>query len=315
MSTNINLYDIYNRKRSKFGINDSDNFRDYFVGALNLTYSELNEKVFQANTLESISSFDDIIDERLASFTSLTFDNAAGGPDDAIQGREFWAVEWDLERTSDTNTFTETITDGSNVTLGITNGVFSVAGSSVIAIGTLPSADTFTVRFESSADGTALSVDGNAIELTYANGDAETSQAIGATVSAHVISGVTGYELLKTRFLTAGSLVYEFDMNFDSLKAATTDTLVDLINSFELVGLADPLVWYTRYIEPSTGLDFRYRSALEMGLDYHLQDGGQFGLEPEPERERKWYSRGIRSAREALAQNTTYVSPLNPTRG
>ncbi len=310
---NINLYDIYNRKRSKFGINDSTNFREYFVDALNITFSELNEKVFEAATLEPIGSFDDIIDERLASFTSLTFDPTADGADDAIESREFWSVEYDFERTSDTNGFTDTIDDdASNVVLSIANGVFSVVGDSVSATASLPSADTFTLRFESTMDGTALLIDGDAVGLTYTLGDAETSQGIGV-IASHIISGVSGYELLKTRFLTVGSLVYEFDLNFDSLKTATTDTLVDLIGSYELVGLPDPLVWYTRYIEPSTGLDFRYRSALEMGLDYHLQDGGQFGLEPEPERERKWYGRGIRSAREALSQQSTYTSPLNPS--
>jgi hypothetical protein len=47
-----------------------------------------------------------------------------------------------------------------------------------------------------------------------------------------------------------------------------------------------------------------------MGLDYHLQDGGEWALEPEPERERKWYGRGIKDARNIFQQTTTYTSPL-----
>jgi hypothetical protein len=124
------------------------------------------------------------------------------------------------------------------------------------------------------------------------------------------MNGVTGYVLNQTRFLSSATAIYDFFMNFDSLKTATTDTLVDAIGSYDLVGLPDPLVWETVYIEPSSGLSTRYKAVLDMGLDYHLQDGGEWALEPEPERERKWYGRGIKDARNIFQQTTTYTSPL-----
>jgi len=61
---NINLYDTYNKKRRKFGVNDSTRFQESFVEAVNLTYGEMNNLVFQANTLAPINSFDDVIDKR-----------------------------------------------------------------------------------------------------------------------------------------------------------------------------------------------------------------------------------------------------------
>ena len=50
---------------------------------------------------------------------------------------------------------------------------------------------------------------------------------------------------------------------------------------------------------------------MEYGLDWHLQDGGVWGLEDDGDREKKWYGRGIRSARNTNQQLTTYISPLN----
>jgi hypothetical protein len=306
---NINLYDAYNQKRRKFGLNDSARFRSSFVDAVNFSFSELNNLVFQAETLGSIGSFDDVIDERLASFTSMTFDTLA---DDAISGREFWSIEHTFERLSNTNGFTDTITDGAGtIILSITNGVFSIdgTGATVKATATIPDLDTFTLRFESTSEGTALLVNGDTVSLTYTDGDEDTTQSIGA-VTSRVMNGVTGYVLNQTRFLSSATAIYDFFMNFDSLKTATTDTLVDAIGSYDLVGLPDPLVWETVYIEPSSGLSTRYKAVLDMGLDYHLQDGNEWAIEPEAERERKWYGRGIKDARNIFQQTTTYTSPL-----
>lgn len=304
---NINLYQSYTSKRHKFGVNDTPRFRQSYLDAVNLTYSELNSDVFLSQVLQPVDSFDNIIDNRLAGFTTLTFDSLA---DSAIDNREFWSVEYDFERLSDTNTFTDTITDGvGTVVLSITNGVFSVVGAAVSATGTIPNLDTFKLRFESTSEGNALLVDGDTIALTYSTGSGETSQAI-TTVSAHVISAMTGYTLTRTRFLSSATAIYDFLLNNDSLKSATTDTLVDVIDSLELVGLADPLVWEVVYIEPSSGLDNQYLSPFNMGLDFHLQDGGEWAIEPEAERERKWYGRGIRNAKNIRQHNTTYVDPL-----
>jgi hypothetical protein len=299
---NINLYDIYNRKRNKFGILDSTNFQDYFVDSVNLVYSEYNEKVFEASALEPIGSFDDIIDTRLAKFTDITFDATS---DLAIGDRQFWSIEWDLERTSAINGITDTITDGSGpITLKVLNNIFSIVSSVITASATIPEADLYTIKFESNSKGTQLFVNGDEVGMTYTGGDAETAQPI-AVVASHVIDGASGFELLKTRFLTAGTLVYSFDINEETVATNLTDDVASYIGT--LTGQQ----WDTRYIEPSTSLDFRYRSSFEMGLDYHIQDGGQFGLEPESERERKWYGRGIRSAREVYSQQTPYISPLN----
>ena len=102
---NINLYDAYNKKRRKFGVNDSTRFQGSFVDAVNLTYGEINNLVFQADTLQPIGSFDDVIDNRLASFGTITFTAGVGQSNPAISDREFWSVEYDFERLSNTNTF------------------------------------------------------------------------------------------------------------------------------------------------------------------------------------------------------------------
>jgi hypothetical protein len=302
MMSNINLYEAYQRKIRKFGMSSSSaNFKDSFVDAVNLVYSELNEKVFESNALEPIESFDSIIDNRLANLTTMTFDSDANT---AMEGREFWAVEYEFERTSDTNTFTDTITVApDDVVMSITNGVASIVGSTVSASFTLPDVSIFTLRFESSPEGVKASVNGDIYGMTYTDGDANTTQAIG-TATAHVISAVTGYEFKRTRFFTEGTLLYEFLLN----EGGALTTVVDLIGAYTATLLAPD--WKIRYIEPSTSLDFRYRAPFEMGLDFHLQDGGQWALEPEAERERKWYGRGIRSARSTFQQLTPYINPL-----
>jgi hypothetical protein len=300
MPSNINLYDAYNQKRRKFGLNDSARFRSSFVDAVNFSFSELNNLVFQAETLGSIGSFDDVIDERLASFTSLTFDAPSNT---AIESREFWSAEWDFERLSDTNGFIDTIADdSSDVVLSISNGIFSIVGAAVSATGTIPDLDTFTMRFESTSEGTALLVDGDTVGLTYTFGDSDTPQAIGA-ITSHVISAVSGYTLNRTRFLSSATVLYDFLIN-----EGTGATLTDLVDAYEITIIGAG--WNTVYIEPSSGLSTRYKAILDMGLDYHLQDGGEWALEPEPERERKWYGRGIKDARNIFQQTTTYTSPL-----
>lgn len=295
----INLYELYKRTVRKFGISDYDTYRESFVDAVNLAYSELNEKVFEAATLEPIASFDDIIDTRLAAFNTITHVDS----DSAIQNREFWVAEYEVERTSFTNTLTDTITVGATtIVLSIANSVFSIVGDSVSATATLPEADSYEIAFESSKDGNTLMVNGDLVALTYASGDEESTVSLGE-VDSHVLSAVSGFEVLKMRFRSPETLIYQFDMNDDSA------TLVDDVASY--TATVDLGTWDTRYVEPSTPLDARYRSALSMGLDFHLQDGGQWGLEPEVERERKWYSRGISSAREVYSQITPYISPLN----
>jgi hypothetical protein len=221
----------------------------------------------------------------------------------AISDREFWAIEYDFERLSNTNTFIDTITDGTNITLSVTNGVFSiVCGATLSATGTIPDLDTFNLRFESTSDGNALLVNGDTVALTYTQGDAETSQAIG-TVTAHVVSAMTGYTLNRTRFLSSATAIYDFLIN-----EGTSDTLTDVIAGYTAT-LTDA-VWETVYIEPSSGLNELYLSPFDMALDYHLQDGGEWAIEPEVERERKWYGRGVKNATNTFQNTTTYTNPL-----
>jgi hypothetical protein len=269
----------------------------------------LNDQVFRNQTVGYIGSFDDVIDSRLFSMTTLSYDTTLATV--AMGEREFWSAQWDLERTSATNGMTDTIDDdASNVVLSIANGVFSIVGDAVSATGTLPITDeTFTLAFESSATGNVLTVNGASVDLTYTLGDAETTQAIGG-INSRVISALSGFFLLRVSFNSAGALINNFLLNEESLKTGETAILLDEVNAYEMTGVPDPLVWKTVYIEPSSGLDSQYRSPLDMGLDYHLQDGGEWAIEPESERERKWYTRGIPMARNILSNNTTYKGPL-----
>ena len=74
---NINLYEVYKSKLRKFGtLNDSDTWRNTFIDALNLVYAEYNEKVFESDTLEPLGSFDEIIDNRLSYFNTITFSDS-----------------------------------------------------------------------------------------------------------------------------------------------------------------------------------------------------------------------------------------------
>lgn len=284
----INLYQKYKDLIRKFGFMDSQRFRDSFVTAVNDVYSEFNEKVFEANTLSPISSFDDIIDNRLVKFTDITFDAA---PNEAIQNREFWTLEYELERTSETNGFSD-ITDG-GVSVVIANGVISVGAVSA----ELPSVDIYRISVSSSSEGLTVMVNDSSLITD------ENSVPLGA-VSSHVISGVSGFELLKTRFLTSESVVYCFDLNDEE------SPLLDDVNGFEAVITGDQ--WDTRYVEPTTGLDFRYSVPFSAGLQFHLQDGGEWSIEPDQATEVRWYVRGIRSARTAYQQMTTYVGPQGP---
>jgi hypothetical protein len=306
---NINLYDAYNSKARKYGINDSDRFRESFVDAVNLAYGEFNDQVFYAETLSMIGSVDDIIESRLKTFTTLTFDNAADGPDEIIENREYWAFEWDVELTSATNGLTDTITDdASNVVFTILNGVFSVAGSTVAGSATLPDGNRLTIRFESNEDGNELTVDDEAVTMTYTTGDDETSQAIGdvSTAGSHVINGASGLVLRGVRFYASGGKLFDFMMNEDS-----GATLTDIIGEYTATLSGVPAyVWETVWLEPSSGLSTRYKSPFYMALDYHIQDGGEWSIEPDVDLERKWYGRGIKQARNIYQSIATYVNPL-----
>jgi hypothetical protein len=297
---NINLYDAYNKKRRKFGVNNSTRFQDSFVEAVNLTYGEMNNLVFQADTLTPINSFDDVIDNRLASFTTITLDASANI---AISDNEFWSAEYDFERLSDTNGFVDTINDGADIIISIANGVLTVNDvGNVVGTLTLPDLNTFTLVVESNSTGNKVLINDDEYGLTYTTGDADTSIPIG-TVATHVISATTGYTLNRMRFLSSATALYDFLIN-----EGTGGTLTDEIASYTAAVATE--VWKTVYIEPSSGLNVRYVAPFDMAMDYHLQDGGEWAIEAEPERERKWYNRGVQNARNTFQNTTTYSNPL-----
>ena len=300
--SNINLYQVYNSKLRKHSVlTDSQTFRDAFVDAVNFTYDEFNDQVFQAETLSRIESFDDITDNRLSSFTSLTFD---ADSNTEVGSREYWSVEYDLERMSATNGFTDTIADdASNVVISIANNTITITGDSVVgSVSLTTETDILKIVFQSSVGSNSLSVNGEEYGLTYTTGDAETTQSIG-TVSSHVINGVSGFELLSTRFLSSGTVIYDFPLN-----EGTGTAVEDDIAEYE--GTIVSPVWSERYIEPSSSLSTRYSSPFSMAIDYHLQDGGEWSIDSDLDLQSKWYGRGIRQARNIYQQTTTYTSPL-----
>ena len=300
----INLYELYKNKLRKFGVNDAERFRSSFVEALNLVYSELNAEVYRSSYLSPIDSFDDIIDSRLAAFTSIAMDSDART---AISTRTFWTAEFSYEKKSDTNGLTWQFTDGANspkiVLLNNTITVRDDSGAVLVASGDIGDATIVDIVVELGESGLSVTANGGDIDLTYSVGSATTALAIG-TVTADTISSVSGVELLKYRFLTTDSVVYSFIIDEET----TNTNLTDQVNSFTAT-ITSP-AWSERYIEPSCVLSDQWRSVLDMGTDYHLQDGGEWAIEPEQERERKWYLRGLKMARGILQNESTYVGPL-----
>ena len=314
---NINLYDVYNQKLRKFARNDSVRMRGAFIEAVNNVFGELNSDVFEQDLMTPIESFDDIMDSRLAGFVKITFDEPS---DTAISEREMYSFEWEMERIHTSNGFTETITDdASNVVFSIANGVFSVVGDSVNASAVLPEYDKLKIVWTSDIEGNRLTVNDGAVELIYTVGDSETIQPIGtiaAVPDQHVIDGVSGYEITRLRFLTSNTLVYDFNLNegvgndLTSLVSdPTTDPASKVVNS-PYTATVDTPAWEFRYVEPSTNLDQAYISPFQSGVDFHLQESGEWAMEPEGDRERRWYGRGIRQARSTFRIKTPYQNPL-----
>lgn len=319
----INLYDIYGQKRRKFGVNDSSTFQESFVDAVNLAFSEFNAEVFQASTLDPLGSFKDVIDQRLDLFTTITFDSDC---ESVMSNREYWAVEYAFERKSATNTFTDTITDGaSNVVVTISNGLLTIAGDTLAYSVDLPDVDNYRILISSNKSGNRILINDeemsestNIISLddipdldwipdlelipTHTLGDSTTTQKIG-TVTARVISGITGLSLRSTAFYSSKTKLLNFDID-----EGTGTALTDSINSYTATVVGE--AWRVAYIEDSCVLDKKYSPPFSMAVEYHLQDGGQWAIEPDGDRERKWYGRGVPMAREIYRQNTTYQNPL-----
>jgi hypothetical protein len=198
---------------------------------------------------------------------------------------------------------TDTIVDDvSDVVLSIADGVFSVVGDAVSATAELTTPNPYKISFAVTDEGNTLKVDGEGVGLTYTLGDADTVQGIGA-ITSRVISATSGMTLMRTRFLTEASVVCDFLIN-----EGTGTALTDLVDGYTLT--VDTEVWKTVWIEPSSNLNSQYLAPFNKGMDYHLQDGGQWAIEAEPSRERKWYVGGIHQARNILQHNTTYSNPL-----
>jgi len=304
MST-INLYEAYKTKLNKFGLNDSARFQSSFVEAVNMVYAEINGLVFLNQTLEYIGSFDDVIDERLASFAGMLF-NAPFNT--ATRGAIYWSVTNRFVPTSSTNDIIDSFA-GTSTTINakILDGVFTLTSDGIIASATLPDANAWEITYGSNADGNFVFVNGAELELVYTEGDSSVSMEIEDSVdearSITATSAIDGIEFVESSFLLGDSMIASWRMNEN-----TGESLTDLINAYVITVTAP--VWRTSYIAPSSGLDSQYRAIFNTALDFHLQDGGEWSIEPEPERERKWYGRGIKNARNIYRNNSTYIPPL-----
>lgn len=312
----INLYEAYHSKRRKFGVNDSPRFRESFAEAVNLVHSELNAQVFGEGILPMLSSFDDVIDKRLGAFTKIAFDE---GHRLAIGGREYWSVEYDFEVLSATNSFTDTMILSSmdSIVLKVENGVFSIASPDASATAQLPETDAaITILFSSNRSGNRLLVNSGGVGLAHADssdilltdipeldwvpdldiipgysaGTTESTVKIG-TVTSRELTGISGLELKRTRFYSASSIHADFHMS-----EGTGSEIVDSVAGNK--GVVTGGRWMEVYSGLPGLLGETYRSVFNMGLDYHLQDGGEWAIEPDVERERKWYMRGMRMARD-----------------
>ena len=306
----INLWEEYNSKVRKFGINDLDRFRDSFLDAVNLTYADLNAEVFQNQTLAYINSFDDVIDNRLRSFATITYVATAGLSNTAISGYKHWSSEWELDRVGSVNGITDTFTIAAgDIVISILNGVFSFAVAAPVAVTatyTLPDEDSIKVKFEVNEDGNTLYINDSEVTMTYSVGTALLKPSMGTVagpVTAHVISGTSGYILKRTAFYSTTAMIYEFLLNEGGVSTA----LVDEVSAFTATALTP--VWQTVYIQPSSSLDSQYKAVFNDCINYYLQEGGEWAIEPDDDSERKWL-RAIKRAKKVYQNNTTYTNPL-----
>lgn len=321
---NINLYTLYNNKLRKFGVNNSSRYQGAFVEAVNHSFATFNAEVFQADTLEYIRDYNDIISKRLNGFTSLTFDADSIA---TMSGREYWAVEYKLERLSSTNTFTDTISDdNSNVVINITDGDLSLVGDTLAFDAELPDADAIRILIVSNKSGNRVLV--NNEDLATADedggislydvpdidwvpdievvpsltlGDSETTQAIG-TVSGRVINNVSGWNLVSTAFYSSKTKLMEWLLN-----EGTGTTLEDVVASYDITSSGG--TWITTYVEDSCALDQKYYPYFNATVEYFLQEGGEWAIEPDLPLEAKM-ERNIRKARSKYQDDSTYVGPL-----
>lgn len=320
---NINLYEAYNNKRRKYGVNDSSRYQQAFVEATNMAFADFNAEVFCDDTLEYIRSFNDVINSRLISLNTITFDANSLV---TMGNREFWAVEYVIERTSDTNSMTDTISDdNSNVVIAIANNVLQFQGDSLTFTVTLPDTDSYRLLISSNKSGYTVvtddTTDGGAdasIDLDYIPdlswvpdlelvpiatlGDSSTSQKIG-TVSSRVISSVSGLNIVSTAFYSSKTKLLEWLMD-----EGTGTTITDEINSY--TATVDTPVWNTVWVEESCALDQRYQQYFNAALEYYLQEGNEWGIEPDINLERRWFGRALPRARATYQQNSTYANPL-----
>lgn len=328
---NINLYELYNNKRRKYGVNDSSRYQGAFVEAVNHAFATFNSEVYQADTLCHINDFNDIISQRMVSFSTLTFDDGENLLA-AMSGREYWAVEYHLERTNSTNGLTDTITDGaSNVVITISNDSLNLVGDSVSLDFSLPTdTDALRVLVSSSSSGIRVLVGSDDcsyttdetislddvpdldwvpdVDVIPALGSTDTPQAIG-TVTARVINGVSGYELISTAFYSSKTKLFEFLLNEAT---GTTVNSVEYMGATNAEGYSATVsgqTWITTYVEESCGLDQKYYPYFNSMVEYFLQEGGEWAIEPDLQLEAKM-ERNIRKARNKYSTDTTYTGYL-----
>ena len=301
----INLYNMYNRKLRKYGLNDSTRFQDAFVDAVNYSYNELNSQVFESVLVSPIGTFEEVIDTRLTSFTTIEMANGSDTSDEALSNRGLFTLEYDLELLDETHSFIDTITYDTNKEFGVSIDDFNIdISDSVSGLSMNYDFTDTSVKFKVvfDEDGNTLYVNGTAVTPTYALVSTSATTVLIEAIDSHIMSTQTAAILKRHRALSPETVIYDFLLDDDSA------TVTDSVGSYE--GTVADGVWNTYYIKPSSSLDEKYSTVLNAGLDFHLQDGGEWGLEPDVERERKWYGRGIKDGRTIYRQDVTYVNPL-----
>jgi len=302
---NINLYDMYKRKLRKYGLNDSPRFQDAFVDAVNYSYNELNSQVFESVLVSPIGTFEEVIDTRLTSFSTIEMANGSDTSDEALSNRGLFTLEYDLELLDETHSFIDTITYDTNKEFGVSIDDFNIdISDSVSGLSMNYDFTDTSVKFKVvfDEDGNTLYVNGTAVTPTYALVSTSATTVLIEAIDSHIMSTQTAAILKRHRALSPETVIYDFLLDDDSA------TVTDSVGSYE--GTVADGVWNTYYIKPSSSLDEKYSTVLNAGLDFHLQDGGEWGLEPDVERERKWYGRGIKDGRTIYRQDVTYVNPL-----
>lgn len=307
---NINLYDLYNNKLRKLGYSSSTTLQESFVEAVNNVYADLNSMVFQAQSLSYINDFDDVIENRLRSFAGIVTAGARS-VSDVISDRKYWSLEVWVERTDDNISGTDTLIEIGPYSIRLSGTGLSVStdGASLLpgyikGTATLPSDNSFSLKLESHSGGNRILFNGEEVEIVYTGGDADTVLDTGASADFSIL--FDGIVYRRIVFSSSMARLLDFPMN-EGEGLVLTDSIAGAT-----LGVNEPYSWELVYVNVAGGLDNSYLSVINSGIDYYLQEGGQWAMEDIGDRERKWFGRSIPQARMIHNATQSFYSPLNP---